>query len=228
MAGKFFRVRFILSFSGGGYYSSGSNLGWFIDQIQFSGLTTPHSRTEQVLATNSVSFTPDEDPYLLAVAPVISGRDFPTIYQTLAVSPPPAPTYASWATSIENGAGLPAGALADPNGDHDKDGRSNLVEYAFGCSPVVPNDASARLPVVQPSSSHLVLRYQKDTALADITLVPEAGTMAGSWHTPGQPGAPAGFTDTLISTSAGIETREATLPRSSGARGFLRMKVSRP
>ncbi len=227
-ANKLFRVRFILSFSSGSYHPSGSDLGWHIDQIQFGDVSAPHDKTEEILASDSTSFTPEEEPYIISVAPIISGRDFPATQQLLAVEPPPAPTYGSWASAIETAAGLPAGTLADPDGDHDLDGLANLVEYAFGTSPVIPHEPSPRLPAIQPSTTHFVVRYQKDTALADITITPQAGDLTGTWSGPGQPGAPSGFTDSLISSDAGIETRETSLPLNPATRGFVRMKVTRP
>ncbi|MES2924739.1 MAG: CAP domain-containing protein [Verrucomicrobiota bacterium] len=133
-----------------------------------------------------------------------------------------------WASEIETANSLTAGSIANANGDFDKDGRNNLVEYAFGASPIIGNDTAPRLPVVLPSATHLILRYQRDTAVTDITITPETAAGLNNWKSPGQAGAPAGFTDTLTSTASGIETREATVPRSSGAAGFMRMRVTQP
>lgn len=234
MTGKSFQVRFLLN-AGDGYHftNTGNSVGWFIDAISFTGVSILQNEATELLATSSGSFIPDPGTYLMAVAPVISGRNFPASYQTLSVTdppPPPAPpsipTFASWAAGLENDHSLPAGTLADPNGDHDHDGRSNLIEYAFGGSPVGGNDPTDRLPTPSTTATHFVLRYQRDTSLGDLTFTPQSCPVMQNWKAPGEPGAPAGFTDEWISTEGSIETREAKIPRSSG-NCFLRLRISR-
>lgn len=228
MSGKAFRVRFLLDFVGTGYYpTSGPSYGWFIDAINFTEVSGLSGGIIQDLTSTSGSASHSAGTYVMSVAPVISERPFPAAYQTLTVSAP-VPTFLTWAAGIETAQGLPAGSIANGTSDYDKDGRANLVEYAFGASPVIANDAAPRLPTVQPSSTHLVLRYQRDTALADISLTAEAGTGLDQWKSPGQSGAPAGFTDSLVSTAGTLETREAKLPRSSAPGCFLRIRVTRP
>lgn len=137
-------------------------------------------------------------------------------------------TFSTWATEIENANSITAGTLgAQPNGDYDKDGRSNLIEYAFGASPIVTNDPAPRMPVMQMTATDLVLTYQRDTALTDITLTAQACGVIGSWKAPGESGAPAGFSDTFT-TSGGIETHQAKIPRGSGGRFFMRIRVTQP
>jgi hypothetical protein len=46
-----------------------------------------------------------------------------------------------------------------------------------------------------------------------------------NWKNPGAAGAPAGFTDQLISTDGSIQTREARIPLSYG-NCFLRLGVT--
>jgi surface-anchored protein len=55
--------------------------------------------------------------------------------------------YAAWQTSFERTAGLPAGSLADPDGDFDRDGISNGFEFTFfwqGMDPTVRD--AAKMP----------------------------------------------------------------------------------
>jgi len=230
MAGKSFRIRFVLEFSSGGYYpSSGDAFGWFIDAITFTNVSSLTNNTVQTLATNSGSFTPAAGTYLMSVAPVISGNDFPASYQTLTVSSPPPPSFTTWAATLETSNSLAAGTISNnPNLDQDKDGRCNLIEYAFGTSPVVPNDPAPRMPVTVADPAYYILQYQRDTSLTDLTFTTCASPDLTNWKTPGQSGAPAGFTDTLVSSAGTIETRRAKIPVSSGGRWFMKMQVTRP
>ncbi len=230
MAGKIFRLRFLLDYNSDGYYGqTGNDFGWFIDAISFSGVTALGNNVSQTLTGTSGSFTPTAGNYLMAVAPIISGIEFPVASQSFTVSAPAIPTFATWASDIETANSLAAGTIANnPNADPDGDGRANLVEYAFGTSPTSANEAATRLPALQPSASDIVIRYIRDTDLADVVLVPVASSDMGVWKAPGESGAPAGFTDTLVSTAGNLQTREAKLSRSSGAKWFLRVRVTKP
>lgn len=232
MTGKSFQIRFLLD-AGNGYRftNTGNSVGWFIDAISFTDVSILQNQTTELLATNSGSFTPAPGTYLMSVAPVISGRPFPPSYQTLTVTDPPpeppsAPSFATWAANLENEHSLPAGTLSAPNGDYDHDGRSNLIEYAFGGSPVSGNDPPASLPAPSTTETHFVLTYQRDTSLSDLTYTPQACPIMENWKAPGEAGAPAGFTDEWVSSDGPIETREAKIPRSSGT-CFLRVRISR-
>ena len=229
VAGKAFRVRFILQFATGSYYtSSGDSVGWFIDAISLTNVSSLPNTNSQTLATTSGSFTPAAGTYLMSVAPVISGMDFPASYQTLTV-PAPAPTFGNWASALETANSLAAGTISNnPHADHDKDGRSNLIEYAFGTSPVLANEPAPRMPSAQTNATYFILQYQRDTSLTDLTLTARASADLAAWKSPGQSGAPTGFADTLVSTAGTIETRQAKIPRSSGGRWFMHVQVAKP
>lgn len=136
--------------------------------------------------------------------------------------------FTSWARNLEIANGLPEGSVSNANGDADHDGRSNLVEYAFGSSPLISSDPAPRMPVAETTGTHLIMRYQRDTSLLGVQLTPQACPVLGAWKAPGVAGAVEGFTDTLISTQGTIETREAKIPLSSGSNCFMRMQVSQP
>ena len=232
MAGKSFKLRFFTSYIAGGstYNGTGAGFGWMIDAIAFTNVSTLSNPTLQTLTQPSAVFTPPaQGTYLMAVAPQISGAIFPASYQTLQAIAPPPPSFVTWATVLENSSGLAAGTLTNsPNGDQDNDGLQNLIEYAFGTSPVGANAPSSRMPTALTSETHYILRYQRDTSLTDLIFTPGVCEDLSSWKSPGQIGAPAGFTDVLISTSNGIETREASVPKSAMINCFMTVQVRRP
>jgi hypothetical protein len=137
-------------------------------------------------------------------------------------------TFARWAAEIEVANNLAVNSIANaPVADADHDGRCNLLEYAFGSAPIVGNDPAPRMPVAQTTSTHFVLQYQRDTALTDLTFTAQGCSDLTHWKAPGEAGAPSGFTDTLLSTTGAVQTREAKIPRSSG-NCFLRMLIAQP
>ena len=146
---------------------------------------------------------------------------------TLVIAPAP-PSFATWAANHEISSGLAAGTICNnPDGDFDHDGRSNLLEYVFGTSPVIANDLAPRMPVASITATYFVLRYQCDTALTDVTFTAQACTSLGNWLAPGDAGAPGGFTDTVVATSGTLQTHEAKLPRLPTGNGFLRLRIIR-
>ncbi len=229
MTGKAFRIRFLLQFTTGEIYrTSGDSFGWFIDAVSFTNVSLLTNITIQTLATTGGSFTPSAGTYLMSVAPIISGRDFPASYQTLTVASP-ASSFATWAGSMETSNSLAAGTISNnPGADPDKDGRCNLIEYAFGTSPLAPNDPAPRMPVTVADPAYHILQYQRDTSLTDLTFNACASPDLATWKTPGQAGAPTGFTDTPVSTVGTIETRRAKIPVSSGGKWFMTVRVKKP
>ena len=138
-----------------------------------------------------------------------------------------ASSFATWAAALEAANGLAAGTIAShPEADYDHDGRSNLIEYAFGTSPVIANDPAPRMPVVHRTATRLVVEYQRDTALADLRFIAQASADLATWKAPGETGAPSGFTDTVVSTTGTLETHEASIPLTSGNNLFIRVSVT--
>jgi len=177
-SGKAFRVRFLLSSSGYYYTSSGDNVGWFIDAINFSGVSTLNGNVSQTLAGNSASFIPTAGSYLMSVSPVISNRDFPAAYQVLTVADPA--TFAAWSSSIESSNSLPAGSISNASGDYDKDGMKNLVEYAFFMDPKLTN-SPAGLPQVTRNGNNLEISYTPPSGRADVIYGAEWSENLADW-----------------------------------------------
>jgi hypothetical protein len=232
MNGKRFRIRFMFDATGTVNVGTGANLGWYIDAIRFTNVYQPGTVTTGSFTTNTPSLAaPAALSWIIQIDPVVGGNVQPGSSQTLRLLDPnrvlDLKVFSDWAAHHEAHGLLWPGALT-ANSDPDGDGRSSALEFAFGTNPVVADGVPSGYPSIQPSATHFVLRYEVDTALNGLTVTPEAGTSASAWFTPGQPGAPAWFTDSLISTSGTLQTREAKVPFSSGARGFLRLRVMVP
>ncbi|HSP41688.1 MAG TPA: CAP domain-containing protein [Luteolibacter sp.] len=231
MAGKSFRVRFRLDFnySGYGYYPNDTEIvGWFIDDIRFTDILQTQILASGTVAGTTWTFAPSLGEYLLNVAPVISGRTFPTASQIVQTVESTQSGFDAWAANHESAAGLPPGSLADPHGDADKDGRCNLIEYALGGSPVSTDDPPGSVPESMIDGTHFVLRYRVDTSLDDVIVTPQACPTLGSWKSPGESGTPDGFTVETVATEGTYETREARIPIDGPTRCFLRLRVHRP
>lgn len=228
MANKLFRVRFLLQHTGAYYGNNGDAYGWFIDAINFTNIQGLQNETVSPLSGTSGSFTPAAaGSFLQAAYPVISGIDFPPSFKALTVQAALPAGFANWVTMQEASNALPAGSLANPEADYDKDGQPNLVEYAFGTSPALAAESRPRYPQASQNGSNIIVNYQIDTSLSDLSYVAEASTTlaADSWRTPGQGGAPAGFMDQLVSTNGSIQSRKATIPLSAGAKVLFRVRV---
>lgn len=111
-----------------------------------------------------------------------------------------------------------AGVLADQRvatDDPDSDGIPNLLEYALGLSPTVPNTTG--LPAAQTSAGNLTFTYKRAVATGLTYAVQTTTNLADS----------ASWTTTGVDqgTPAGDGTTTASIPYSSGVR-FLRLQVS--
>jgi hypothetical protein len=163
----------------------------------------------------------------LSARPVISGRTlaFGPLNEVNAVTAPPSPAYSTWASQFEVSSGLLAGTLSNaPTADYNRDGVPNLMAYGLGLSPV--NTSSASLPQAAASGNSLRLDYLCYTDRADVSVTPQVSTDMQTWYNPGQAGAPAGFTDGLVSTAGTAQTRRAAVPV-SGRNLYLRLKVTK-
>jgi hypothetical protein len=228
-ANKRFRIRFLLEFTPGGFFFTPDNTtGWFIDAINFTNINQLNNVVVTDLADSTGSYIPTGTGTILqAIYPVISGNEFPATFQSLTIQAGPPPGFAGWALSFETANSIPYGTLTSANADYDKDGRVNLLEYTFGTSPVSPSGAAPRWPkIVSASPTSLVMEYQVDTTLTDVTVTPQASLTLGTWFGPADGGRPAGFVDAEFSTSGNIQTRRTTLPLTAGQKGFLRVKAT--
>ncbi|MCZ7641311.1 MAG: hypothetical protein M5U12_37805 [Verrucomicrobia bacterium] len=131
-------------------------------------------------------------------------------------------TFAAWAA----GQGLPPHA-SGPTDDPDQDGLDNFTEYALACSPLHPDRLSAlpKATVVQVGASrYLALTYRRPkTEPSDVLYRVTASDNVRPWTrattTPvGSPADKGTFVEVTV---------RSTTPMNTGARGFLRLELTR-
>ena len=91
-----------------------------------------------------------------------------------------ASSYGEWSQVFFPQGGTEAGAAADP----DDDGLSNLLEYAFGLHPLVP-ESGAWPQIAVDAEGRLLIRYQRARGIADLSFDLEASPDLVRWESLG-------------------------------------------
>ena len=222
--GKIFRIRFRYAFSSGSYYPNTSDPnGWFVDAITLPNVQSIDNYQTISTSTTSVTIPANNDSsFVVSLRPVAGDHFFPGPIRQVTVAA--ATGFTSWALSRESASGAPSGSIAgQPTQDYDRDGSRNLMEYAYNLNPASARDGAGALPKVLVSGTNYVLEYDVDTTKTDLIFRPETRTGTNSaWLAPG---AIAGFTDTLVSTTGSVQKRRATLPIGSFKQVLFRLAV---
>jgi len=230
VAGRDFMLRFNFTITGSGYNTGTNNsAGWFIDAVTFTDVVdTTGAPVTPLGGETAFSFAPDTPGnWILSARPLISGRTF--VFgpgkEVSAIPAPPPPSFLVWAVGFEVSAGLAPGTLSlAPTADFNKDGVANLVAYALGLSPVSPSVNSLPLPVAAQGA--LRLDYPVLLDRTDVSVTPQVSSNLQTWFNPGQTGAPAGFSNSVISTNGNVQTRRASIPL-TGQDYYLRLRTTR-
>ncbi len=125
------------------------------------------------------------------------------------------PNFLSWQLDRFTPAEIENPALTGPNADFDRDGFSNLLEYALGLDPRVASNAST--PTVAASASEWTFTYTRPADRSDVTYTVQASTNLTAWTD---------VTATCLSEGP-TETWRANVALSTGANLFFRLKVQR-
>jgi hypothetical protein len=133
-----------------------------------------------------------------------------------------------WGFLHEVGAAIPNIILADPLGDWDGDGRSNLIEYALGTDPTNPNDNTMGMQIWImdiAGNNYLALGYrQRTTAGLPLAYTPEVSGDKQAWYSDASH--VLGLATTSIDAQFNWITVRDTTPLSPSTPRFIRLTVT--
>lgn len=172
---------------------------------------------------SSFSFTVSYPAGLGASQTVTSSAIYRSPLANLAISPlvftaPPAPL-AAWRAQNFTADELANPAISGPDADPDRDGRSNLLEYALGSSPKLAGPAESA--GMSAGTTEWIYSYTRPADRTDVVYAVEASTNLTQWFT-------VGVVHERVSTASGTETWQARYPRAGAAQLYFRLKVAVP
>jgi len=124
------------------------------------------------------------------------------------------PAYTTWLTNYPSLTGNSTLSTADP----DKDGSTNLMEYATAMTPNLPD----RVPTsVDKIGNSIEFIYTKNKSATDVTYTVEwSGTLIGACST-------SGVTSSVWVDGATTQQIKALVPKGTANRRFVRLRVTR-
>jgi len=181
-AGEVVRVRFMLRRNGGSIsVGTGENHGFFIDDVTVTDATELVNGTTTVLGGGATGFTLNGASagaalsvgtrYYLRVRPNVGTRWFG--YGPLkVVTAKEASGFGAWLAQYPGG----SGGVMD---DHDRDGLTNGVEYAFGLNPTVGGGV---LPQVVKTASELAVTFAEPAGVSGVVYGAEWSRDMVTWR----------------------------------------------
>lgn len=146
------------------------------------------------------------------VAYAYAGNGYTSFSDTLKIIVAPSTSFAVWQTAHPWN-GLPSAETADPDGD----GNVNLLEYAFGSSPISAADSIG--PELSLNGSLISLTYLKDIRKTDLNHRVQFSTDLQNWSDlPAVRTGPAGVVETWVAPMP---------PEASHSGSFLRLRIER-
>jgi|GEM_PF-1233905 len=125
----------------------------------------------------------------------------------------------TWFGSNFTAAELANPAISGPDADPDQDGFSNLLEYALGLNPKLP-ERSNKLPALAGAdASAWTYTYTRPILRSAASYSVEVSTDLVTWNA-------AGVAHTLVANTDATETWQATYPRGADSKVFFRLKIS--
>ncbi len=125
--------------------------------------------------------------------------------------------YAAWRAAKFTGGEVADDAVSGTSADPDRDGLTNLVEYALDLAPKAAS--SAGLPAVAKTSTDWTFTYTRPADRPDISYTVQYSTNLTQWNTAG--------THARTATGA-TETWQASVPLNTGSAVFFRLKIDYP
>ncbi|NBB79552.1 MAG: hypothetical protein GVY36_08925, partial [Verrucomicrobia bacterium] len=111
---------------------------------------------------------------------------------------------------------------AEAEADPDRDGRSNLLEYAFGGDPEQP-DAGPLMQATPPAGDNLSFVYERRADREDLRFLPQVSSDFLQWFEP------VVLDESTVPSADNLETVTLELdpPFDASAKAFLRIEVER-
>ena len=120
--------------------------------------------------------------------------------------------YTSWSTRL-----ITNPALRGEGSDVDGDGLNNFLEFSTGSDPQAYSGSPVQLEV---QGEDLILTYRRDLGVSGVSYLVQESLGLAVWSA-------ANASETSVSRAGTVETVRATVPKATGGRQFLRLRVSR-
>ena len=128
-------------------------------------------------------------------------------------------SYALWAQRNFTAEELGLAAVSGPQAIVGANSMANVVKYALGLT--AKSNATTGLPTLTNNGANWVFSFTKPTSVTDATCTVETSADLSTWTA-------TGLTQTLLSTSGGVDSWQATLPVAATGNAFFRLRVSVP